>query len=56
MSKQTKKRDKILERIKTLEDEIKISLTKKSSSVKEINVSEKLRKIQDLKTELLKTI
>lgn len=53
MSKIEKKRAKINERIKTLEDELTNSLTKKSSTTKEINVAEQQRKIIELKKELI---
>lgn len=49
-----KKKNKIIERIKFLEDELLMSLTKKTSNVKEISVSSHQRKIQELKIELNK--
>lgn len=54
MSKVEKKKAKILERIKFLEDELTNSLTKKTSNVKEINVADQTRKIQELKNEYVK--
>lgn len=52
MSKIEKKRNKILERIEVLETELRVSLTKKTSSTKEIDVPTQQRKIQDLRKEL----
>ena len=52
MGKVEKKRLKLQERIKFLEDELSLSLTKKTSTTKEINVGEQQRKIQELKKEL----
>mgnify|MGYP001562525524 CR=1 FL=1 len=52
MSKLDKKKSKLQERIKYLEDELLLSLTKKTSDTKEINVSSHQRKIQELKLEL----
>jgi len=52
MSKIEKKRKKIQERIETLENELTMSLTKKSSTTKEINVPSYQREILRLKTEL----
>lgn len=54
MSKIEKKKAKILERIKFLEDELTNSLTKKTSNVREINVSDQNRKIQELRNEFAK--
>ncbi len=51
MSKIDKKRDKIKERINSLENELKLSLQKKSSA-KEISVSDYTNKIAALKKEL----
>ena len=53
MANVDKKIKKLVERIKFLEDEMTNSLTKKTSNVKEINVAEQTRKIQELKKELL---
>ncbi len=53
MSKIDKKRKKLEERIKFLEDEVLTALTKKTSDVKEINVGEKQREIHNLKLELV---
>lgn len=52
MSKAEKKRNKILVQIKNLEDEMKLSLTKKTSNTKEISLGEYQRKIADLKSKL----
>jgi len=54
MGKIDKKKEKLKERIKFLEDELLESLTKKTSSTKEINVAEQQRKINELRTELIK--
>lgn len=53
MGKIEKKRAKIQERIKTLQDELILSLTKKTSDVKEIDVASHQRKITELNKELL---
>jgi hypothetical protein len=53
MGKIEKKRERLAERIKFLEDELVQHLTRKSSNVKEINVADQQRKIGDLKKELL---
>ena len=52
MSKVDKKRRKLTERIKELENELSLSLTKKSSNTREINVGEYQRKINQLKVQL----
>ena len=52
MSKIDKKRKKLNERIVELENELSLSLTKKSSTTKEINVGEYQRKINQLKVQL----
>jgi len=49
-----KKKLKLQERIKFLEDEMIESLTKKTSDTREINVPLQQRKIQELKIELSK--
>jgi len=49
-----KKKVKLQERIKFLEDEMIESLTKKTSDTREINVPLQQRKIQELKIELSK--
>jgi len=54
MAKVDKKRAKLEERIKYLQDEMTLSLTKKTSDTKEISVSDYVRKIADLKLELSK--
>tara|TARA_R110000796_G_scaffold241789_1_gene363609 strand:- start:1226 stop:1390 length:165 start_codon:yes stop_codon:yes gene_type:complete len=51
MSKIDKKKVKLVDRIKMLQDELTQSLTKKDSSV-EINVGVQQRKIQELKLQL----
>lgn len=53
MSKLEKKKQKIKERIEVLENELRMSLTKKTSDVKEIDVAGHQRKISDLRKELL---
>lgn len=52
MSKIDKKKLKLQERIKFLEDEMTSNLTKKTSNTKEISVGDYQRKIQELKREL----
>ena len=52
MSKLEKKKQKIKERIEVLENELRMSLTKKTSDVKEIDVAGHQRKISDLRKEL----
>ena len=52
MGKLEKKRKKLEDRIKVMQDELRTSLTKKSSSTKEIDVPTHTRKIIDLKTKL----
>jgi len=52
MGKIEKKKKKLQERIDFLQNELRLSLTKKTSDTKEINVGEYQRKIQDLNTEL----
>lgn len=54
MSKLEKKREKLKERITTLESELLDALTKKTSNVREINVPEQTRKISEAKAELIK--
>lgn len=54
MGKIDKKKNKLIERIKMLQDELSLSLTKKSSNSVEINVPLQQRKIQDLKEQLSK--
>jgi hypothetical protein len=53
MGKIEKKKKKLEERIKFMEDELVNALTKKTSNVKEINVADHQRKISDLKKELI---
>jgi hypothetical protein len=52
MGKVEKKRKKLQERIEFLQDELKLSLTKKDSSTAEIDVASHRRKIQDLQKQL----
>ena len=52
MGKLDKKKAKLEERIKTLEDEMKKNLIQKVSSTAEININEYLTKIADLKKQL----
>jgi len=52
MGKLEKKRKKLEDRIKTMQDELRSSLTKKTSSTAEIDVASHTRKINDLKTKL----
>lgn len=52
MAKIDKKRKKLQERIDFLNEEMRISLTKKSSSTKEISLPEHQKKIQDLQKQL----
>ena len=52
MSKIEKKKAKILERISILENEMRVSLTKKTSNIGEISIGEYQRKIENLNTEL----
>ncbi len=54
MNKLNKKKLKLKERIEFLENEMIESLTKKTSSTKEINVPLQQRKISELKIELNK--
>jgi len=54
MGKIDKKREKLKERIEFLENELRLSLTKKDSNTREINVSSHQRKIQELRIELSK--
>lgn len=52
MSKVDKKRKKLQEKIQEMESELRLSLTKKDSNTKEINVPTYQRRIQELKLEL----
>jgi hypothetical protein len=52
MSKLEKKRNKILKRIEALEEEMRLSLTKKDSNTAEISVSDFNRKIMEAKMQL----
>ena len=49
-----KKREKLRERIQLLETELTNSLTKKTSTTKEMDVAGQQRKIQQLKVDLSK--
>lgn len=52
MGKIEKKRQKLEERIKFLEDEMKKNLIQKTSNTKEISVGDYITKINDLKNQL----
>ncbi len=52
MGKIEKKREKLQERLKTLEDELLESLTKKTSSTAEIDIAGHQRKIQQVREQL----
>ncbi len=52
MSKIEKKKSKMRDRIAELEAELILSLTKKTSNTKEIDVPSYQRKIEDLKSQL----
>lgn len=52
MGKIERKRERLVERIKFLEEELVQALTKKTSTSKEINVGDHQRKIIELKKEL----
>ena len=52
MSKVDKKRKKIEERIKFLEDEMRLNLKQKTSNTAEISLSEYQNKIQTLRKQL----
>jgi hypothetical protein len=52
MAKVEKKKKRLQERISELESDMRLSLTKKTSDVKEINVPEQTRKIAELRREL----
>jgi hypothetical protein len=52
MAKIDKKRAKLSERITFLEDEMRTSLTKKTSDTREINIPSQLSKINELKIQL----
>ena len=54
MNKIEKKKNKLIERIAELENELREALTKKTSNTKEINVPGHQRKIQELRVELSK--
>lgn len=54
MGKVDKKRRKLEERITTLQDELRLSLTKKDSATAEISVGDYQRKIQQVKDQLNK--
>ncbi len=53
MGKLDKKKLRLQEKIKYLEDELTLSLTKKTSTTKEIDVAGHQRKISELRKELL---
>jgi len=52
MGKVEKKKKKMQERIDTLQNELRLSLTKKDSSTAEIDVASHQRKIQELQKQL----
>lgn len=52
MGKIEKKREKILERIKFLEDEMRLNLKQKTSNTAEISLSEYQNKISTLRKQL----
>jgi hypothetical protein len=52
MSKIEKKKKKLQDRIDFLNDEMRMALTKKTSSTKEISLPEHQRKIKDLQDKL----
>ena len=52
MAKVDKKKLKLQERIQTLEEELRLSLQKKSSSAAEIDLPGKTRQIAELKKQL----
>ena len=54
MSKLDKKRKKLQERIEFLENELTMSLTKKTSTTAEINVGAQQRKIQQIREQIQK--
>jgi len=56
MGKLEKKKLKLQERIQYLEEELRLSLTKKTSDTKEIDVAGHQRKINDLRKELTQLI
>ena len=53
MGKIEKKRIKLQERIQEMESELRLSLTKKDSNTKEIDVPTYQRRIQELRTQLI---
>jgi chaperonin cofactor prefoldin len=54
MSKVEKKKEKLKERIKTLQDEMVLALTKKTSTTKEISIPTYQRQIAELQSQLQK--
>lgn len=52
MAKKAKKRKRLVDQIEKLEGDLRMSLTKKTSDVKEISVSDHTRKINDLRGQL----
>jgi len=52
MSKIEKKKKKLQAKIDEMQEELRVSLTKKTSSTAEINVASHQRKIKDLQTKL----
>lgn len=54
MGKVDKKRKKLEERIATLQEELRLSLTKKDSATAEVSVGDYQRKIQQAREQLAK--
>lgn len=52
MSKDDKKKQRLLEQIQKLETDMKLAITKKASDKKEISISDYQRKIKALKDQL----
>ena len=52
MGKIDKKRRKLEDRIKTLQEELRLSLTKKDSATAEVSVGDYQRKIQEARKQL----
>lgn len=54
MGKVEKKKERLKERIKTLQDEMTLALTKKTSTTKEISIPAYQRQIAELQSQLQK--
>lgn len=52
MAKVDKKKKRLIERLETLETEMRDALTKKTSTTREINVPEQTRRITELRKEI----